>query len=178
VLRSVEEIENFICDLISADEGGIAIDGMDGDDRLMEKAVAAVCFCTEASLPDTNAKAPFLALILWGIERLACRYTIDTVTYCLNMLHKIAPTGFDTAKLLLLSQCEPDHPDDLVPLQTANWQIISDAVRMLRRQKHRKREEAKALLQWLRENERYEGVNWARWSPAEKALRHGAPNDI
>jgi hypothetical protein len=172
VLKSLDEIMDFASDLMEADEGGISIDGMDEDDRPMEKAVATVCFNTEASLPDTNAKAPFLALILWVIGERTFRDTVDTVTYCFNLLHGIAPTGFDTAKLLLLSQCDPDHPDDFVPLQTANWSIIFDAVNMLESQKHRKKVEAKALLRQMRESVQYERIGWARRDKKRQAIAH------
>jgi hypothetical protein len=160
VLRSLAEIKQFASDLIETKECGIVIDGIDSSDRPMENAVATVYFNTEASLPDASTKRPFLALILWVIGKQVYRCTIDTVRYCFNLLDSIAPTGFEKAQLLLLSQCEPDCPNDFVPVQMADWSVIFDAIQMLREQKYRTGEDARALLQRLQENERYERMNW------------------
>jgi hypothetical protein len=176
VLRSLDEIKRFTMDLKEAEEDDIVIDGIDSGDRPMENAVATVYFNTEASLPDTNAKRPFLALILWVIGKEVSRDTVDTVAYCLNLLHNIAPNGFEKARLILLSQCDPDCPDDFVPIRNADWSVISDAIRMLREQKHRTGEDAKALLRQLEENERYERINWTGQSRTIKSHMVTSPD--
>jgi hypothetical protein len=160
VLRAVWEIQHFAKSLMKVDEGGIAINGREVSNHPMENAIAAVYCNTKASLPNTRPKAPFLALILWIIGQEASKYTIDTVTYCLDLLQMLAPTGFDTARLLLLSQCDPSRPDDFVLLETADWSVVREAVVMLEAQKHRKAKEAKALLKQLQENEQYRPMNW------------------
>jgi hypothetical protein len=162
VLRTVSEIEDFATDLIEADEGGIVIDRLDKENYPMQSAIACVYTNTKESLPDTNAKTPFLALILWVIGKRVHYHTIDTVACCFVLLDMIAPTGFEKGRLLLLSQCDADRPDDFVLLPTADWTIVRDAVLVLESQKNRRAKEAKALLQRLQENEEYKPMHWAQ----------------
>jgi hypothetical protein len=81
--------------------------------------------------------------------------SIDTAIYCFNLLNVIAPTAFDKAKLLILSQCDPSRPDDFVPLPTADWRIIGLGIRILSPEKNGKTKEARELLQKLKDTGLY-----------------------
>jgi hypothetical protein len=144
-LKSADDVLHFTKSLAEADEEGIRIDGMKGTDRIVERAVAAVYSNTLARFPaDTNK--PFLALLLRELQHRLCELSIDAEIYCLNRLNDIAPTGFDKARLLLLSQCRMDSSGGLMMLPTAELCIIYDALVMLKREKNGKAEEAKDLL--------------------------------
>jgi hypothetical protein len=150
VLTSLSEINKFGLFLSGAKEEDIVIDGVNERDRVVDKAVATVYFNTVASLPDDNAKEPVLALILWQTHDWLHLYSIDTVIYCFRLLNIIAATGFDKARLLILSQCDPGRPDDFVPLPTADWSVIGTGIRILRQEKNGKTNEARELLRKLR----------------------------
>jgi hypothetical protein len=150
VLASLRQAREFGIFLSKANEEDIVIDGVKDRDRLVEKAVATVYFNTVASLPDDNGKEPFLALILWETHYRIKDCSIDTVIYCFNLLNVIAPTAFNKAKLLILSQCDPSRSDDFVPLLAADWAIIGQGIRILAAEKNGKTKEARELLQKLR----------------------------
>jgi hypothetical protein len=152
-LNSVDEVQEFVRQLVYVKQDDIAIDGNESSDNLLEKAVAAVYSNTIASFPDGNAKGSYLAFILWTMQESLCLCSIDSSIYCLNRFHEIAPTDFDKARLLLLSQCDPLCPDKFCPLPKANWGVIKYAIGMLKREKNGKKDDAKALLLKLRGTE-------------------------
>jgi hypothetical protein len=59
---------------------------------------------------------------------------------------------------LLLSQCDPAYPDDYIPLPTADWQIIGEAICMFQVDKGVKREDLNRILQQLKDNGHYEAI--------------------
>lgn len=71
--------------------------------------------------------------------------------YCWNRLNEIAPSGFDKARFLLLSQCDPRYPDDFRPLPNANWTIIGTAVETLKAERNGKKAEADELFRRLKD---------------------------
>jgi hypothetical protein len=155
VLNSFSDILRFAMGLRDADENGIVIDGVDEREGIVDKAVAVVYCNIIATFPNENKKRAFLVWVLWVIDSTLHMYNIDTAIYCLNLLNEIAPTAFDKARLLILSQCDPDSPDDFVPLPTAHGSTIVQAVLLLQRERNAKMKEAKELLQRLRETGRY-----------------------
>ena len=71
----------------------------------------------------------------------------DAVTYPAEILKKIAPTNYDIAVLLLESQCESNY----LPKNTADWNIIGDAVYLLKNEKNGHTSKANNLLKQLKE---------------------------
>jgi hypothetical protein len=134
------------------------IDGVYGSDHIVEKAIAAVFSNALSSLPDDHAKTPFLVMTLWEIRKQLHFSDLDSVKYCFDRIQEMAPTSFDIAKLLLLSQCDPDCPDDFVPLPSASHDLIDDAIRILTNEKNGKMKETRELLQRLGASGRYESV--------------------
>jgi hypothetical protein len=82
-------------------------------------------------------------------------YSIDATIYCLNELNKIAPTELDKARLLIVSQCDPDCHEGFLPQPKAYWKVIGYALLMLRREKNGQRKEAMELLDRLKSTGRY-----------------------
>jgi hypothetical protein len=162
VIMSYDGLLKFANALRGASPEEIVIDGMEKSDRLLDKAVATVYSNTVAALPDGPTKAPFLAFVLWELHFLFYLCSIDTAMYCLNQLDELAPTGFDKAKLLLLSQCDCRHVDSFVPLEDRDWGIIRQALLLLQREKNGKSKEANELLGKLKNIGEYKGflVNW------------------
>jgi hypothetical protein len=158
VLRSMDEVDYFVSDLKYSKRRDIVIDGMPGQHRVVEKAVAAVYSNTAADLPDDETHKGFLLLILQKLQALLCRWSMESCVYCLHRAHAIAPTGFDQARLMLLSQCDPACPDEFVPLPNANWDTIESLILMLQKEKNGKAKEANQLLRKLEESGRYESA--------------------
>jgi hypothetical protein len=148
--RSLREVKRFSRGLADSKEMRIKIEGVVGNDRLVEKAVRAVYANTVASLGENDTKKPFLASILWELRGWLHGWNIDSAIYCLNELHRMAPTGFDKARLLLLSQCKDVSRDDFVPRPNADRDIIIDAIGLLTEDKNQEREDADRLLQKLK----------------------------
>jgi hypothetical protein len=146
LLRSHHEVREFGVRLEQAKEKDIVIDGIEGRGRLIEKAVEAVYSNAVANICNCDAKKPFLALTLWQLHLLLNDWSIDAAIYCLNRLHKIAPSSFDKALLLLLSQC---IPSTFIPLPRADWRIIYNAIFMLQEEANGKTREADELLKRL-----------------------------
>jgi hypothetical protein len=70
----------------------------------------------------------------------------------------MAPTALDKARLLLLSQCDPNSPNPFVSIEYPKWCVIQKAIEWLKHERNVKVEEAKAFLRQLEENGRYEGL--------------------
>jgi hypothetical protein len=155
VLSSPRQIKLLKEGLTEANADDIVVDGISGKEGIVEEAVMAVYSNTVAALPDCDTKRPFLARILWEIWFWGYSRCIDVSIYCLNRLHDMAPTNFDKAKLLLLSQCYPEFPDDFIPLRRIDGMIRSDAINMLMKEKSRKTSEATDLLGKLKQSGRY-----------------------
>jgi hypothetical protein len=155
-LRSQKETERFGEMLWDAKPGDIEIEGIEGNDRVVEKAVAAVHSNTWAELGDYDTKKPFLVMVLWKLQKWLCGWSIDSAIYCLNRLDEVAPTDFDKARLLLLSQCRPVSPPDFVPRSNADFGLIASAIMMLQAEKNGRRGDACQLLQQLKATGRYE----------------------
>jgi hypothetical protein len=166
-LRTYEHVKDFAETLAMTKENGIAIEGIKGHDRMVEKALAIVYSNTLLHLTDGNAKKPFLVFALWYIRRALIECSTDSWLYCLNRLHDVGPTGFDQARLLLLSQCNPKSGDDFVPLRTADLHAVASAMGMLKRQKNGKRAEAKDLLRRLKATGLYE-VQLEKWNDSDE----------
>jgi hypothetical protein len=154
--HSYDEIVAFTRDLVAAEEKDILIDGITADDLLVEKAVETLYSNTVADFADNRPKNPFLALTLWRLFRGLYSRDTNSCIYCLNLLDKMAPTAFDKARLLLLSQCDSGSYGDFIPLPTAEWEIIDDAIAMLRHERSGKTDEARQLLQKLSDTGRYD----------------------
>jgi hypothetical protein len=155
-LRSCKEIESFLFDLGHTEEDKIEIEGIEGKDRPVEKAVAAVYANTVATLPDSRIKKQFLVMTLWALQRRLASSNVDSMIYCLNRLNEIAPTTFEKAKLLLLSQCNPMYPDKFIQLPNADLCIMRDAIEILEQAKNVNRHDAARLLGRLRRTGRYD----------------------
>jgi hypothetical protein len=152
LLKSLTEIAEFAFDLKEAKEEDIVIDGIEDRDRLIEKAVEAVYSNAVANIPNCDTKRPFLVLTLWELGVSLREWCIDAAIYCFSHLHKIAPTGFDTARLLLLSQC---IPGTFTPLPRAERHLITNVVLMLEQEKNGKRKEANDVLREFHVVSRY-----------------------
>jgi hypothetical protein len=144
-LHSCREVIDFANSLGEAKEDGIVIDGIEGKDRIMEKAVATDYSNTASSLPAGDTKKAFLAFVLWKIQLYTYERSIDSFRYCLNELHELAPNSFEKARLLLSSQCDREF----VPLPMADMDVVRDAIRMLKSEKNGKRVDARNLLRQL-----------------------------
>jgi hypothetical protein len=121
----------------------------------MEKAVETVYCNTVSDLGLSDATRPFFALILWEIQQQLEWASIDTTIYCLNRLHEIAPTGFDKARLLLLSQSDCICRDDYVYGPGENSIVILYATDMLQAERNGQQKEAGKLLRHLRNTGRF-----------------------
>ncbi|MDR1366507.1 MAG: hypothetical protein LBJ13_01195 [Puniceicoccales bacterium] len=165
-LDSFDQAKNFAMDLSEAKEDQIQIEG-DVNAQKIETAVRIVLENTVrkwfpnfdpngsfASIPDE--KKPMLAAFLWEIQEWLFMCSINSALYCLNKLHEIAPSDFDKAKLLLLSQCESERSPN--PLDGADWNVIGNAVLMLKREKNGRSEDAKILLGRLKRSDHYEAL--------------------
>jgi hypothetical protein len=131
---------------------------MNGRDRLIEKAVEIVYSNTAANFPDSYPENPFLALFLWKLYNDLFSFSIETSIYCINRFHEMAPTPFDKGRLLPLSQCDTRYYGMFVPLPTANWVIIRDAVAILRQEKEGKASKATRILEMLKGSGLYDCV--------------------
>jgi hypothetical protein len=158
VLKSIHEVRDFAHLLQKANPNDIVIDGVRGRGRIVEEAMGAIYSNALAFLPESDTKPSFLVVILWAIRRWGYGWDINTILYCMNRIHEIAPTAFDKAKHLLLSQCDPNSPDDFIPMPDADWVIIEDALFMLKTEKNRKVRDAKELLRQLRGCGRYGSI--------------------
>jgi hypothetical protein len=148
LLKCHREVRDFGIRLGKAKEKDIVIDGIEGRDRLIEKAVEAVYSNAVANICNCDAKKPFLVLTLWQLHLLLSECSIDASIYCLNRLHKIVPSGFDKARLLLLSQC---IPSTFIPLPRSDWHIIYNAIFMLQEEANGETREANELLERLKD---------------------------
>jgi hypothetical protein len=160
ILRSLDEIRSFAIDLEQSKAGDIVIDVIDGSDDVVAKAIAAVLSNAAVSLPDDHTKLPFLVMTLWEMRKYLRFADMNSVMYCLDQIREMAPTTFDLARLLLLSQCDPDCRHDFVPLPTADRDLIRDAIEMLKHEKNSKTREARGLLRRLKASGRYGFVMW------------------
>jgi hypothetical protein len=155
-LNSLGEIKDFVVSLEHTKEDDIVIEGIEGKDRLVEKAVAAVYANAEAAFPENRMRKPFLVAALWELQMSLSQWSIDAMIFCLNQLDEIAPTTLEKAHLLLLSQCNPVYPDKFIQLPSSNEVIIRDAIRMLQREENTNREGVDALLTRLKDTGEYE----------------------
>jgi hypothetical protein len=158
-LKSLKEIKGFTMALQDAREEGIEIEGSESICKV-DEAVKAVLANTRENLPpgfqmnNTKGKA-FLVMFLWVMQKWLYSCNIDSSIYCLTELHGIASTAFEKARLLIFSQC---NPDGITPLPTADWNIIGDAVLMLKKEKNGHSNEAKALLGQLKTTGQYNAL--------------------
>jgi hypothetical protein len=155
-LRYHRLIQSFAMDLTQADEDGIEIEGVEGKDRIVERAIETVYSNTVAAFPYCDANKPFLVLVLWEIHLFLFSYSMNSSIYCLNLLHKMAPTSFEKARLLILSQCRRGCPEKLIPRKNADWNVIGNAVEMLENEKNGQMEQAKGFLKQLAATKCYE----------------------
>jgi hypothetical protein len=158
-LRTLSEIRDFAIDLKDATEEGIRVEG-DSPNKV-EEAVKAVLDNTRKNLPpgvqlDNDSGKPFLAMVLWEIQKWLYGCSIDSAIHCLTALNAIAPNAFEKARLLLLFQC--NYHSDFTPLPTADWSIIGNAVLMLKQEKNGRTADATHLLQTLKDTGRYESL--------------------
>jgi hypothetical protein len=159
-LHSVDEMRDCGCSLGGPDV--VLIDGVRETDRPMEKAAEALYRNTEAYLGDRADKEQFLTLMLWMLYKEVYSTSLGTAIYLLNRLNEIARTGFEKARLLLLSQCDSNCPGEWIPQRRADWKIIEDAMGILRNEQNGKREEADELLDRLDATGRYEPM-FEKW---------------
>jgi hypothetical protein len=180
VLTSMKEVWHFVFDLRKVDENGISIDGVVVNDRQVEKAAETIYWNAVAHLPDDVHKRPFLVCLLWTIQSELYFGGLDASIYCLDRLHEIAPTNFEKARLLLLSQCDPASPDGLVPLRDADWEIIDEAIELLKNEKNGKANDAKELLGRLKAIGQYGIPWWKRNKTRENSVeyREATPDSL
>jgi hypothetical protein len=150
VFKSLRKIRNFLQDLTDATEDGIVIEGSSSPHKV-EEAVRIVYTNIIASLPAGEARKQFAVLALWEMQKQLYESSIDSAIYCLNELHKIAPTAFEKARLLLCSQCD----QNFIPLATADWKIIGNAIQLLKKEKNGETAAARDLLQTLKDTGSY-----------------------
>jgi hypothetical protein len=155
-LTSLAEIREFAAAVTRAKEGEIVIEGIEG--RIWEKALEVVCNNTTASLGNDETQRPFLVLMFWELHKLMHSIYFIWAGYCVDRLLKIALTDFEAARLLLLSQCDPQFPGEFKRLPTADSVIINDAITFLRHQKNGRWRDASALLRTLKGTGQYEGL--------------------
>jgi hypothetical protein len=164
----MEEIGNFAMDLEKANKDGIGIDGIDVCDRPVDRAVETIYWNAVNHLPEGARKTPLLACILWEIQKKLVSVGPDARIYCLNRFDEIALSGFDKARLLLLSQCDLACPDEFVPLQGGDWGIIEDAIGILGAEKNGERKAANALLRKLKDSGRY-ATEFGKWNEPQES---------
>jgi hypothetical protein len=165
-LESLGQAKNFAMDLSEAREDQIQIEDVESGSKV-ETAVKIVLENTVkewvpgfrlngdfASVPDE--RKPMLAVFLWEIQEWLFMCSINSALYCLNRLHEIASSDFEKAKLLLVSQCE--NAESFKPIDGANWNVIGNAVLMLKREKNGHAGEAQALLAQLKALGDYEAL--------------------
>jgi hypothetical protein len=144
--------------LRKAYEGGIVIDGIDGVDGgedAIEKAIATVYANTMGQFREGETKKMLSVLFLWVLYRNLPVYDIDSCLYCLDLIHEIAPTSIHIARYLLLSQSDPRRPDDFIPLQTVEWGVVASAIRLLEGEKNGETQVRMELLRRLKATGRY-----------------------
>jgi hypothetical protein len=156
--KSYDEIVSFAIQLKHAEKDGIVVERMDKSVCTMEKAVEAVYWNTVSDLGLSEATKPFLALVLWEIHDWIHWESIDAMIYCLNGLNEMAPTAFDKAKILLLSQSDYICRDDYVFKWGENSRVVSNAIALLKSEKNGRRKEARALLRKMRNTGRFAGL--------------------
>jgi hypothetical protein len=156
-LGSLPTAMAFVNDLYQVTKNGITIEGIDGGDGLIEKAVRTVYSNTVAVFGDSDAGKSHLVLILWTLQDQLSECSINSTLYCLDQLDRIAPTAFDKARLLILSQWDKgcSVESGIVP---GNLWVVSQAVTMLKEEKNGQRERAMKLLNELRETGRFSFV--------------------
>jgi hypothetical protein len=177
VLHSRDEIRDFSTALGWATQDRIVIDGIEGKDLIVEKAIEAVYCNTVAAFPESSAKKTFLALAMWKIHEGMLPFgRIDGAIYCLNRLHEIAPTDFEKSKLLVLSQCDAGSPGGLEPLEDADWDIIRNAVTRMREGKNMRREDVREFMQQLKETGKYGRLIWL-WDSIEREEQSHSDSD-
>jgi hypothetical protein len=150
-LDSVDDITEFLEDLLEATEEGILIEGIDEKNPLVDKAVEIVYSNTAAKFADGYSKNPFLALALWKLCNGLDTCSINACLYCLNLLHEMAPTDFEKARLLLLSQCDTSRYGEFILLPKADWDVIDTAIGIFQHQQNGRTGLAADLLGRLRE---------------------------
>lgn len=102
---------------------------------------------------STNEKLKQLYMVfLWSIYKSVFPSNLETQGFCYEKMNEIAKTSFEKAELLLLSQCKTGK---VVPLESADWSIIGDAVYMLADEKNGYRERAFELLKELKATGKY-----------------------
>jgi hypothetical protein len=164
-------IEEFVRNLAEAKERGVRFEGAEG----IEEAIKAVYANTAAAFPDGCSKNPFLAYVLWKLYEGLRGYSFDTRIYFLNRLHEMAPTGWDKARLLILSQCDPCRYGSYILVPNPDVHVIADAIGILKRQKNGRAAEARELLLQLKDAGGYE-LALGRW-PSDSCLRVTEPRN-
>jgi hypothetical protein len=154
-LKSYDEIRSFALDLTKRGKDCIVIEGMKGKGNLIQTAVEAVYGNTVSDLGLTETTKPFLAMALWEIQSRVNWDSIDTMIYCLNRLNEMAPSAFDKAKILLLSQSDRICRDDYQMNPMKDSIVIMDAIEMLKTEKNGRMNEAQELLAQLRKTGRF-----------------------
>ncbi len=153
VLKTLSEARDFCVDLRDAGEDQILVTQEDK----VGYSVRSVLKNTILSLAPLSGgdcskireeDKPFMASVLWEMQKQLYGCSVDNSIYCLNMLNIIANSAFDKALLLLHSQCEGEN---FIPSDTADWDIISDAVLMLKTEKNGRRGVAVTLLLKLKD---------------------------
>jgi hypothetical protein len=157
VLKSLRHIQDFAEDLRDVTEDGIEIEDSSSP-RKFEEAVKTIYTNIIISFPEGDARNQFVASALWQMQLVLFQSNIDCTIYCLNELHKMAPTSFEKARLLLCGQCNPD----LTPLTEAEWNVIGSAILLLKNEKNGDGIAARDLLQTLKNTGKFEALlgNW------------------
>jgi hypothetical protein len=155
VLSSNDDARRFVRDLERAQPIHIAIDGMKGHHRIVEKAVAAVYSNTRATLPNDDVHKGLLLLILWALRAALSGWNFESAIYCLHRANDISPSTFDQVRLMLLSQCDPAYADEFVPLPNVDWVTMFSIVSTLRDEKNGKAKDARRLLRKLKDSGQY-----------------------
>jgi hypothetical protein len=149
-LKSVDDINAFVGDLVETEEHCIEIEGIKETKCPLDDAVKTVYSNTVANFPVDYRKNPFLALVLWIVHRRLFSCGINALISCLNLLPERTPTAFEKALLLLLSQCDTSRYGEFVPLPKADWCVITSAVKALEQEDNGQRREVTELLEILR----------------------------
>jgi hypothetical protein len=151
-----DEIERFGMRLTNADENGIEIEGIEEDEDIVEKAIETVYSNTVASFPEGDARKSFSVMFLSIMSLQMSLFDIDSRRYCLKLRRAIAPTSVDVARHLLLSQCDPNRPNEYVPLHKPDWGVVAMAIRILQSEKNGRTNERMTLLRILKAQPEYE----------------------
>jgi hypothetical protein len=156
-LNSYGDITGFRMDMEKATEGDIEIEGFQGRDRLMEMATRTVYSNTVAALNGIANARPVLALVLWRLYEGLRWSSMDSTVYCLNRLRELAPTTFEIARLLFLSQWDPDSREEFKS-PPGSGRVAYAVTEMLKREKNGQRKEATELLNKLSAVRRHGGT--------------------